>query len=396
MWRERELVAREPCEERGRRGKRKGQRGDPARRTLTHVALIDDSEDGPGRFVLPERRLSPGWQVAIRAGIALSCLVITTLVVYFGRAGYRDVTDEPLSLLSAAYYATVSLSTTGYGDITPVTPQARLTNIFIITPLRVIFLIVLVGTTVEVLTQRTRELSRERHWRRKVQHHTIVIGFGVKGRSAVATLLQSGERKDRIAVISDDPLSIADASRMGVITVLGDARREDVLDQVEIRKADRVIVAVDEDDATVLITLAVKRMNPRLTLVAAARESSNADLMRASGANSVIPTAEASGQLLGLAAVAPEAGEFMEDLLDPAKGLEVIQRPVTRDEIGLEPADMRQRGMIALAVIRNGEVYRFDEPGIKVLQRGDQMILISPSHTEKPLNTHDVPAVVDD
>ena len=360
------------------------------------MALYEDAEDGPGRFVLPERRLSPGWQVAVRAGIALSCLVITTLVVYFGRDGYRDVTDEPLTLLSAAYYATVSLSTTGYGDITPVTPQARLTNIFVITPLRVLFLIVLVGTTIEVLTQRTRELSRERRWRNHVQHHTIVIGFGVKGRSAVATLLQSGERKDRIAVISSDPLGIADASRMGVIAVLGDARREDVLEQVEVRRADRVIVAVDEDDATVLITLSVKRMNPRLTLVAAARESSNADLIRASGANSVIPTAEASGQLLGLASVAPEAGEFMEDLLDPAKGLEVVQRPVTRDEIGLEPSDMRARGMIALAVIRDGTVYRFDEPGIKVLQRGDQMILISPSPEARVKPTHDVPAVVDD
>ena len=379
----------------GGSGNAKAPRLGTAGRTLTHVALIDDNDDGPGRFVLPERRLSPGWQVAVRAGIALSCLVITTLIVYFGRAGYNDNSGQPINMVSALYYATVSLSTTGYGDITPVTQGARLTNILIITPLRVIFLIVLVGTTVEVLTQRTRELSRERHWRRKVQHHTIVIGFGVKGRSAVATLLQSGERKDRIAVISDDPLSIADASRMGVITVLGDARREDVLDQVEIRKADRVIVAVDEDDATVLITLSVKRMNPRAAVVAAARESSNADLIRASGANSVIPTAEASGQLLGLASVAPEAGEFMEDLLDPAKGLEVIQRPVTRDEIGLEPADMRERGMIALAVIRNGEVFRFDEPGIKVLQRGDQMILISP-HRGRPLPTHDVPVVVED
>jgi hypothetical protein len=35
--------------------------------------------------------------------------------------------------------------------------------------------------------------------------------------------------------------------------------------------------------------------------------------------------------------------------------------------------------MIALAVIRDGEMYRFDEPGVRVLQRGDQMILISPS-----------------
>ena len=60
-----------------------------------------------------------------------------------------------MSLWDAAYYATVTLSTTGYGDIVPITELARITNIFVITPLRFIFLIVLVGTTIEVLTRRT-------------------------------------------------------------------------------------------------------------------------------------------------------------------------------------------------------------------------------------------------
>ena len=58
--------------------------------------------------------------------------------------------------LDCLYYATVSLSTTGYGDITPVTPSARLVNVLVITPLRVAFLIVLIGTTVETLTTRSR------------------------------------------------------------------------------------------------------------------------------------------------------------------------------------------------------------------------------------------------
>ena len=52
----------------------------------------------------------------------------------------------------------------------------NMVNILIITPLRLLFLIVLVGTTIEVLTQRTREQSRERAWRKKVQHHSVVIG----------------------------------------------------------------------------------------------------------------------------------------------------------------------------------------------------------------------------
>lgn len=349
--------------------------------------MADDEGDDDGysgTLRQPERKLSPAAQVSVRAAIALGCLLLATIVVYVGRAGYRDAAGVPLTWLSALYYATVSLSTTGYGDITPITPEARLMNIIVITPLRVLFLIVLVGTTIEVLTRRTRELHAEKKWRQKVNHHTVVIGFGVKGRSAVSMLLQSGEIKGRqIVVITTDPLAVQDATRLGVMGVLGDARRDDILRQAEIEKADNIIVAADEDDTTVLITLSVKRLNPTAKVVAAARESANSELIRSSGATSVIPTAEASGQLLGLASVNPEAGMFMEDLLDPTKGLEVTQRDVTREEIGLAPAALRQRGQIALAVIRGGRTYRFDEPGIKVLQKDDELIVIAPSRVSK-------------
>ncbi len=351
---------------------------------LTDDRLLSrEDEEFPGTLKQPERKLSPAAQVGVRALIALGCLAAATIVTYVGRDGYNDSSGQPITWLSALYYATVSLSTTGYGDISPVTPEARLVNVVLITPLRVLFLIVLVGTTIEVLTRRTRELYTERRWRNRVDHHNVIIGFGVKGRSAVSMLLQSGERPKQIVVISTDPLAVQEATRMGVMAVMGDARRDDILRQAEIEKADNVIVATDADDTTVLITLSVKRLNGRANIIAAAREASNSDLIKASGATTVIPTAEASGQLMGMATVAPQAGAFMEDLLDPTKGLEVAQRPAKRDEIGLAPAQLRERGQIALAVIRGGTMYRFDEPGVKVLQRGDQLIVIGQSQYSK-------------
>ena len=78
---------------------------------------------------LPRTVQSPFRQVWRRMVIAAGVLVATVLIVYFDRNGYRDNSGGPLSLLDATYYATVSLSTTGYGDITPVTPGARLLNI---------------------------------------------------------------------------------------------------------------------------------------------------------------------------------------------------------------------------------------------------------------------------
>ena len=53
--------------------------------------------------------------------MAVGILVGTVLLVYFDREGYRDGNDpkNEISLLDAFYYTTVTLSTTGYGDIAP-------------------------------------------------------------------------------------------------------------------------------------------------------------------------------------------------------------------------------------------------------------------------------------
>ena len=58
--------------------------------------------------------------IARRAAGVLLALLVTALIVYAGRNGYRDANGDGLSLLDSFYYAIVSLTATGYGDITPV------------------------------------------------------------------------------------------------------------------------------------------------------------------------------------------------------------------------------------------------------------------------------------
>ncbi len=88
-----------------------------------------------GVLRVPQEQQSPGVAIARRIGYAVVALTVAVLVVYIDRSGYRDVQDNEMSLLDCIYYATVSLSTTGYGDITPpFTPEARLINVLVITP----------------------------------------------------------------------------------------------------------------------------------------------------------------------------------------------------------------------------------------------------------------------
>jgi voltage-gated potassium channel len=235
---------------------------------------------------------------------------------------------------------------------------------------------VLVGTTVEVLTRRTREEFRSSRWRKHVQDHTLIIGFGVKGRSAARTIVDSGIYPKDIVIVSEDRAAIDEATRLGYVGVIGDGRREDVLKDAVIERASRIIIAVDEDDTTVLCTLTSRRLAPKAIIVVSARESVNAEILRQSGANTVIPTAESAGHLMGLSLVAPTAGELMEDLLDSTHGLDVAERDVLPSEVGRKPSDLDTSGQLVLAVMRGTTVMRFDEDGADILQAGDRLVVI--------------------
>ncbi len=329
------------------------------------------------RIALPERERGPVRAIAFRIGIALACVVVTAFLVYIEREDYRDNDHMGLSgLLDSFYYATVTLSTTGYGDITPVSQSARLINIVIITPLRFVFLIVLVGTTIEVLTERSRQQFRYARWRRHVKRHTVVIGYGMKGRSAVAALKDQGMAAESIVVVDVSGTNIKAATADGCVGVLGDARREEVLRQAAVPGAQQVIVAADRDDTNVLVTLTARRLNPTATIAAAVKEQQNIGVLRQGGADVVIPTAESAGRLLGLSITAPKAGELIEDLLEPVAGLQISEREVRPEDIGLSPARLSAQGEIVLTVIRGGVSHRFDSGGVKVFQPGDRIVVI--------------------
>lgn len=342
--------------------------------------LFDTEADQPGesRFLFPARRLSARESLGVRLFIAMACVVITTILVFVEGAGYSDANGgEGISWLDALYYATVTLSTTGYGDIVPVSDEARLVNILIITPLRFIFLIVLVSTTIEVLTQAVRERARVERWRKRMKNHTVIIGFGVKGKAALRTLLAHGMNPRELVVVAADRYSVAEATRDGVTGIVGDARNGRILADAGVRSAARVIIAADQDDTAIMVTLRVKEMAPTsAVIVAAARESSSAELLRQSGADRVITSAESAGNLLGLSLLSPNVGEIVEDLMDTGRGLEVIERETTRAELGRAPSDLTQSGEIVLAVVRAGQVYRFDQKGVRVFERGDRVVVI--------------------
>ena len=340
------------------------------------------NEDGVGslrgRIALPDRARSPWWELGRRVLAALAILVGTVLLVYFDRGGYNDSAHpgEQIGMIDAIYYTTVTLSTTGYGDIAPATDQARLVNAFVITPLRIAFLVLLIGTTLEVLASQGRELIRIARWRKHMGHHVVVIGYGTKGRSAIDTLVNNGLDRDSVVVVDPSPNALADAHADQLAVITGDATRRDVLRRAGVATAEQVIITTGRDDSNVLAALTVRQLNPDAWIVASVSEGENAPLMKQSGADSVITSSDAVGRLLGLSTLSPTLGSVMEDLLSYGEGLEVAERELLVNEVGKQPQALPDQ---VIAVVRDEKVYRYFDPTVTMLARGDRLVVVRPA-----------------
>ncbi len=335
-------------------------------------------EDARGLVRLPAIARSPFWELTRRLALAVGILAFTVALVYLDRGGYRDNADPShrVDFVDSVYYTTVTLSTTGYGDIAPYLPHTRLINAFVVTPLRIAFLVLLIGTTLEVLATRGREMFRIARWRKSMDGHVVVIGYGTKGRSAVDTLLNNGLDKEQIVVVDPSSTALGEAHADGLAVVTGDATRREVLRRAGVGEAKQVIITTDRDDSTVLATLNVRQLNPDAYVVAAVRESDNVQLVRQSGADSVVTSSDAVGRLLGLSSLSPTLGSVMEDLLTYGEGLEVAERELLVPEVGRQPQSLPDQ---VIAVVRDGTVHRYFDPAVTQLVRGDRLIVVRPA-----------------
>ena len=329
---------------------------------------------GAPRLLFPHDPPDPRRSLIQRLSIAISIVLVIAALAWFGRDGYSDADGSPLSLLDAFYYSTVTVTTTGYGDIAPISPGARAITAFIVTPLRVVFLVVLVGTTLELLTERFRRARAEARWRRTVKDHTIVAGYGTMGRGAVETLL-ANDATTVEQVIVLDPLesAVTSAREAGLTAIMIDATRTAAWTQANVDTARAVVVTCNRDDTATLVTLTVRQLNATVPIAAAVRESENAHLLSQSGATTVVLSSEAAGRLVGLATEAPGAVGVVEDLLATGRGLELVEHPVGADEVGGPPLQSPDRG-IPIALIRGVMRISFGDPAFQRVESGDIVV----------------------
>lgn len=206
-----------------------------------------------------------------------------------------------------------------------------------------------------------------------MRNHTVVVGYGTKGKTAVAAMFDDDVVPGDIVVVDTDQAALDHAEAAGLVTVHGNGSRSDVLRLAGVQHAASVVVATGRDDTAVLVSLTAREIAPKAKIVAAIQEIDNQHLLKQSGADSVVVSSETAGRLLGIATNAPRVVEIIEDLMTPSAGFAIAERDVDKSEVGGSPRHLRE---IVLGVVRGGHLLRVDAPEVDAIEAGDRLLYI--------------------
>ena len=323
------------------------------------------------------RRKSPFsvWtQLAIRLALLFALFAFIVAVHWIERDALRDSHDGVVSFTDVLYFTMISATTTGYGDIVPVSDRSRMFDAFIVTPIRIIFLLVLAGTAYTFAFKQTWNRWLMKVIQKNLHNHIILAGFGVSNAKALKELLAGGEDPRRIVVIDSRPEALEEATDCGVAVLQGDATRNETLAAVHIERAAALLVSAGRDDSAILIVLTARKMAANIKISVTIRVDENEDIARQAGADTVVNPVSFAGLLLASSLEGPERADYLADLVTTEGQVMLRERIVEPHEVGKSPEELCTG--LAVRIIRAGRPHGPADPAFRTLHAGDRLLEI--------------------
>jgi len=221
--------------------------------------------------------LAFAWRQFDRSSIAASTLFALTsvvmLVVYATFGSYylgADFKPRIADLVTAFYYAMVTMSTVGYGDITPQTPEAKLFAVSVIALGVAVFATSLTAVIAPLVTRSLQRIVSRKDQRMQRENHFIVIGNTPLAVNTWRELARRGHPVTRL-LRQEPEAGIPDE----VDHVIGEPSDGDVLRKAGADKAQAVLAMLDDDSENAFVVLAVRELAGKARTVAAVNDANH-------------------------------------------------------------------------------------------------------------------------
>ncbi|MCO4770621.1 MAG: potassium channel protein [Deltaproteobacteria bacterium] len=265
------------------------------------MALADDGGRRRRGDVVPVR------QIALAVVSLLVFLAIAT-------AGFKFI--EGWSWLDALYMVAISVTTVGYGEVHPLSPEGKafaILTVFsgvgigsyvLLTVTRRFFEGVVEGTIQRAVARRRVKTTLPR-----MKNHTVVAGFGRLGREICHEMRLAG---NEVVVVDDKQERVLMAEEAEYLFVQGDASDEKVLEAAGLARAKSLAVATPTDALNTYIVLAAREVNPSVHILARASDEVAAKRMKKAGASDAVSPYQMGGLRMAAMMIRPAVVDFMD------------------------------------------------------------------------------------
>jgi voltage-gated potassium channel len=349
----------------------------------------------------------------------LLVLIPFLLLVLIGTIVYSIL--EGWTLFDSLYATIITITTVGYGDLSPQSQSGRVFAIFF-----TLFAIGLVGyalSSAAAVLFETQQINRERRiFKRRMNeiselsNHIIICGGSIIGNRAAGefkrrhfpfVIIEPDETKLKRALLwmhesyvdkrmrhyesleevdwsVEERMSIDELAKdTGILYMLEDPTEEQQLRTAGVHHAYGVVAAMEDDRDNTTIILSARDMgkrlnNPKLRIVGSARNEMNMHTLYLAGADRVVSPNIMGGFTLATNMLDHDAAEFWDNMLFRQNQNIRFGDMHVRDYphiVGWTADDLRHRlSQLVVAIRRNGEFMHIPAPEEEI--RADDVLIV--------------------
>ena len=318
-------------------------------------------------------------QPSLKRFLLIATALTVTLLI--GTVGFMWL--EGWTLFDSLYMSLMTLTTVGYGEVHPLSFKGRVFASFLmLAGVTTVFVSIAVIAETLLRLEMADYFGRRRRDRmlKNISGHYIVCGAGRVGRSVINELLRS---RASVVLIDNRVERAGWATDKGVITLVGDATKDEILRQARIETAKGLVAAISSDAENVYVTLSAKVLNPDLVIAARASDEQAEEKLRRAGAATVFTPYSFIGHRLAQSMLRPHVATFL-DVASAFRQSSDLDLEIEQLQIGrasplisntLEQLRLAKNyGVIVLAVQHKTGVMQFNPPADTSIEAGDVLI----------------------
>ena len=315
----------------------------------------------------------------------LTLIIIFSMAVVFGSTIIfiyegGGINPNIHNYFDAIYWSVITISTVGFGDISPITIEGRVMTLFlVIVGLSILAFFTSIVTTaleVKLVSIKENKIIKEAN---SINDFILICGYGQMGKVLVKEL---SKIKQKFIVVDFKEEAVAHAYSQQIMSIQGDATDPEFLETLGIQKGAKAVVAItNSDSVNVAITLASRVLNPNIFIIARVNNAKMKDKLLLAGANQVVVandiTALVASEYLGQ----PIAYEAISDILLHSENAVLEELTVLENSklIGktLDKLDNSHFNLTILGIMQNNRNFIFNPKKDEyIVQKGDILIVI--------------------